>query len=131
MLEYREAKTDLLVKMEITVSEIEIIPIKPRNGLLAFVSFVINNSFFVGDVALYSLLNREGYRLSYPIKILKNGLKVNCFHPINSQSAQAIEEQVIKAFLKLREKATKMKGNRDSGRLYQAIPENQREQILA
>jgi len=117
--------------MEITVSEIEIIPIKPRNGLLAFVSFVINNSFFVGDVALYSLLNREGYRLSYPIKILKNGLKVNCFHPINSQSAQAIEEQVIKAFLKLREKATKMKGNRDSGRLYQAIPENQREQILA
>jgi len=130
-LEYREAKTDLLVKMEITVSEIEIIPIKPRNGLLAFVSFVINNSFFVGDVALYSLLNREGYRLSYPIKILKNGLKVNCFHPINSQSAQAIEEQVIKAFLKLREKATKMKGNRDSGRLYQAIPENQREQILA
>ena len=130
-MEYREAKTDLLVKMEITVSEIEIIPIKPRNGLLAFVSFVINNSFFVGDVALYSLLNREGYRLSYPIKILKNGLKVNCFHPINSQSAQAIEEQVIKAFLKLREKATKMKGNRDSGRLYQAIPENQREQILA
>lgn len=111
-------------KMEIILSEIQIIPVKPHNGLLAFVSFVINNSFFVGDVALYSLLNREGYRLSYPIKILKNGLKVNCFHPINSQSAQAIEEQVIKAFLQLREKAMKTKGNSDSGRLHKVIPED-------
>jgi len=97
-------------EIEIILSEIQIIPIKPRNGLLAFVSFVINNSFFVGDIALYSLLNKEGYRLSYPIKVLKNGLKVNCFHPINNQVAETIETQVVDAYLKLIEKAKTKKG---------------------
>jgi len=96
--------------MEIILSETQIIPIKPRNGLLAFVNFVINNSFFVGDIALYSLLNREGYRLSYPIKVLKNGLKVNCFHPINSQVSKSIERQVVTTYLELIEKAKNKKG---------------------
>jgi stage V sporulation protein G len=96
--------------MQIILSEIQIIPIKPHNGLLAFVSFVINNSFFVGDIALYSLLNREGFRLSYPIKVLKNGLKVNCFHPINNQVAESIEGQVMTAYLELIEKAKIKKG---------------------
>lgn len=102
---------------EIMLSEIQIIPVKPRNGLLAFCSFVINNSFYVGDVAIYSRLNGSGYRLTYPVKVLSNGLKVNCFHPINKQSAQAIEQQVISAFLELTEKAKKTKGvsNEQSG----------------
>lgn len=95
--------------MEIILSEIEIIPIKPRNGLLAFVSFVINKSFYVGDIALYSLLSGKGFRLSYPIKILKNGLRVNCFHPINSQVAEDIEKQVTATYLKLIEKVKKKK----------------------
>ena len=102
--------------MEINLSEIQIIPIKPRNGLLAFVSFVLNNSFYIGDVAIYSRLNQEGYRLVYPIKVLPNGVKINCFHPINRQAAQAIEEQVIKAFLELAEKATMRKGAYQDGK---------------
>jgi stage V sporulation protein G len=97
--------------MEILLSEIQFIFVKPQNGLVAFTSFVINNTFFVADVALYSLLNREGYRLSYPIKILKSGLKINCFHPINKQIAESIEKQVIEAYLKLVEKAKNMKGS--------------------
>jgi stage V sporulation protein G len=97
-------------KMEIKLSEIQITPVKPKDGLTAFVTFVLNNSFFIGDVAIYSRLDGDGYRLVYPTKVLQNGLKVNCFHPINRQSAQAIEEQVIKVFEELSEKAKMRKG---------------------
>ena len=90
--------------MEITLSEIQIIPVKPRDGLLAFCSFVINASFYVGDIAIYSRLNRDGYRLAYPIKVLANGVKVHCFHPINRQVAQSIERQVVEKFLELTQK---------------------------
>lgn len=88
-------------KMKIQLSEIQIQPIKPKNGLLAFCSFVINNSFYVGSVAIYSRLDGDGYRLAYPIKALHNGAKINCFHPINHEASDAIEKQVVEAFLQL------------------------------
>jgi len=101
--------------MEINLTEINITPILPKGGLLAFVSFVINNSFFIGDVAIYSRLNKQGFRLAYSTKVLHNGLKINSFHPIRREVAQAIEKQVIDKFLKLTEKATMTKGNCENG----------------
>jgi stage V sporulation protein G len=101
--------------MEINLSEIQIMPCKPRSGLLAFTSFVLNNSFYIGDVAIYSRLNGDGFRLAYPTKVLTNGLKIQCFHPIRHDVAQLIEEQVIKAFLELTEKAMMMKGKSSNG----------------
>lgn len=95
---------------EVNLSEIDVTPIKPRNGLSAFCSFVINNSFFVGDVAIYSRLDGSGYRLVYPVKVLQNGAKINCFYPINQKSALAIEEQVFRVFLNLIEKVRNMNG---------------------
>ena len=44
---YRGTKSmlnDKVVSMNITISEIEIIPIKPHNGLLAFTSFILNHA---------------------------------------------------------------------------------------
>lgn len=108
---------------EINLSEIDVTPTKPHNGLLAFCSFVINNSFYVGDVAIYSRLDGTGFRLVYPIKVLRNGLKINCFYPINSESAQAIETQVIKAFLELVEKAKNRKGTVENGGRLQIMAE--------
>ena len=96
--------------MTIKLSEIQIVPVKPNNGLVAFVSFVINDSFFVGDVAIYSRIDQQGYRLVYPAKTLFNGLKINCFKPINKPVADEIERQVLGEFGKLIEKATKTEG---------------------
>ena len=95
------------------LTEIQIVPVKPKDGLVAFVSFVINDSFFVGDVAIYSRLNQESYRLVYPIKTLFNGLKINCFKPINKLVADEIERQVFAEFEKLIEKAKKTEGIQD------------------
>ena len=96
--------------MEITLTEIEIIPVKPHNGLVAFSSFVLNKSFYIGDVAIYSRLSEEGYRLVYPTKVLPNGLKINCFYPINRETGLLIENAVIKAYLNLIEKVMTRKG---------------------
>lgn len=91
----------------IKLTEIQIVPVKPKNGLIAFVSFVLNESFFIGDVAVHSRLDQQGYRLVYPTKILFNGLKINCFKPIKREAAQAIEEQVLNEFDNLIEKVKK------------------------
>lgn len=79
----------------IKLSEINFVPIRPKNGLLGFVSFVLNNSFHIGDIAIYSRLNREGYRLVYRNRRLSNGAEVNVFFPISRNAANSIEEQVF------------------------------------
>ena len=39
---------------KLEISEIQIVPIKPQNGLCAFISAVINHQFYIGNIALYT-----------------------------------------------------------------------------
>jgi len=81
---------------EIVISEIQIIPVRPHEGLVAFASFVLNKQFYIGNVAIYCRLNSEGYRLVYPSKMLPiNGKEIQCFHPICKEAAEDIEKAVI------------------------------------
>ncbi len=96
--------------MEINLTEIQIIPIKPKNGLVAFVSFVLNGMFYVGDVAIYTKIESEGYRLVYPTKALFTGLKINCFKPIKKSAGEAIEKAVLAEFEKLIDEVRIMEG---------------------
>ncbi len=57
---------------ETKLSEIEITPIKPRQGLLAFCSFVINEQFYVGDVAIYSRLDGNDRKVNHGIIDVRN-----------------------------------------------------------
>ena len=97
--------------MDINLSEIQIVPTKPKNGLVAFVSFVLNNQFFVGDIAIYTKIEGVGFRLVYPNKILFNGLRINCFKPITKGSGEAIEQAVLSQFENLIEKLKTREGN--------------------
>lgn len=83
----------------IRISDIEIIPVKPKNGLVAFASFVINDFLYVGDVAIHTCLsNSEGYRLVYPDKTLANGKRINCIHPINRRAGELITKAVAERY---------------------------------
>ena len=87
------------------ISEIEIVPIKPQSGLVAFASCVINNSFYVGNIAIHTSYNcRDGYRLVYPSKILPNGKEVNCIHPINRDVGESISKAIISKFKQIIQK---------------------------
>jgi len=63
------------------IGEVEILPVKPQNGLLGFASFILNNSIYCGNIALYSRLDGS-LRLVYPQKTLPNGKTINIFHPV-------------------------------------------------
>ncbi len=83
-----------------TISEIQFYPVKPQDGLLGFVSFVLDGKFWMGSVAVFSRKN-GGYRLVYPTRKVA-GQNINVFHPINPdvglQVEQAVSEKVAEIF---------------------------------
>jgi DNA-binding cell septation regulator SpoVG len=87
---------------ELSISEIQIFPVKPKNGLIAFASCVINSSLFLGNIAVYtSPASYEGYRLVYPSKILPNGKEINCVHPINKLAGEIISKAILQKYQEL------------------------------
>ncbi len=81
------------------ISEIQVIPIKANNGLVAFCSFVLYEAIYCSSVGIYTRPH-GGYRLVYPTKII-NQTNLNIFHPINSQIGKLIEQEVSKKVEKL------------------------------
>lgn len=82
--------------MKDSVSEIQIMPIKPREGLVGFASFIFDDNFYFGSIGIYTK-PKGGYRLTYPTrKISDQSLPI--FHPINKEIASAIEQAVIEKF---------------------------------
>ena len=82
--------------MKPKISEIQIIPIKPQEGLVAFASFVLNDHIYLGSIGIFTR-PEGGYRLVYPTK--KVGLRsINIYHPINKDFAENIEKEVITKF---------------------------------
>lgn len=82
------------MNQETKISEIQIVPVKPSDGLIAFASFVLDEKYYVGSVAIFTRRDGSGYRLVYPTK--KIGLtNINIFHPINAGAGKTIEKDVI------------------------------------
>ena len=76
------------------ISEVNIILIKPRNGLIGFASLVINDALYLGSIGIHQKLNGNGYRLTYPTK--KTGANnMDIFHPINREAGKAIETAIF------------------------------------
>jgi DNA-binding cell septation regulator SpoVG len=85
-----------MTSASITISEIQFYPVKPQDGLLGFVSFVLDGKFWMGSVAVFTRRD-GGYRLVYPTRKVA-GQNINVFHPINPdvglQVEQAVSEKV-------------------------------------
>lgn len=81
------------MNQEASISEIQIVPVKPKDGLVAFASFVLDGKYYIGSVAIFTRLGKEGYRLSYPSR--KVGEKnINIFYPISQFIGKFIEEAI-------------------------------------
>lgn len=78
------------------ITEVQIIPIKPSNGLVGFASFVLNESWYLGSIGIFTR-PEGGYRLTYPTKNIADK-SIQVFHPINKAMGQYIEEVVINKF---------------------------------
>lgn len=76
------------------ITEIQIIPIKADNGLVAFGSLVLDDSFYLGSIGIHKKRDGSGYRITYPTKQV--GIKsINIYHPINKTTSKLIEEALI------------------------------------
>ncbi len=85
------------------ITEVDIVFVKPHNGLIAFASLVIDGSLYLSNIAIHKKLNTEGYRLTYPSKG-----SFTVFHPINKIASAEIELAVIN---KLKDVMKRTKGN--------------------
>lgn len=76
-----------------SVTEVQIVPIKPSNGLVAFASLVIDDKLYVSSIGVHTKLS-GGYRLTYPTKKVSDS-NIQLFHPITWELGREIEEAVI------------------------------------
>lgn len=76
------------------ITEIQILPIKPSNGLVAFASIIFDNCLYLGSIGVYKRLDGIGYRITYPTKKIGNN-NINIYHPINQETSKAIEKAII------------------------------------
>ncbi len=82
------------------ITEVQITPIKPNSGLIAFASVVFEESLYLGSIAVYSRLDGTGYRIVYPTKKVSNK-NINIYHPINKKVSELIENKIIDKFKNL------------------------------
>ncbi len=78
------------------ISEVNITPVKPQNGLVAFASFVLDNGLYCGSVGIVTRPN-GGYRLVYPTKLVGNR-QLNVYYPISTKLGGLIEQAVINRY---------------------------------
>ncbi len=68
----------------ITITEVQIVPIKPKDGLVGFASVIFNESLYLGSIGIYTR-PEGGYRLTYPTRKTGN-ITINTFYPIRKEN---------------------------------------------
>lgn len=76
------------------ISEVQILPIKPKDGLIAFASCVINGQLYLGNIGVHTRADGNGYRLVFPAKILPSGKQIQCFHPICKDAGELLLDAI-------------------------------------
>lgn len=75
------------------ISEINIVPVKPNNGLIGFVSCVLDDSYYIGSIAIYTKLD-GGYRLLFPTKVLGDS-QLHYHHPITKEMGEELKKAIL------------------------------------
>ena len=76
------------------ISEVQIVPIKPRDGVIAFASCVLDESLYVGSIAIMTRRG-GGYRLVYPTRKIGDA-SIPVYHPIHSGLADELTGAILK-----------------------------------
>ena len=76
------------------ISKIQIKRVIPDNGLVGFASCVINDSLYLGNIAIFTRLGDiKRMRLVFPVKEVGDK-KIDVFHPLTSDFYYALEEAI-------------------------------------
>ena len=83
------------------ISEVQVFPVRPQDGLIAFASCILGGQIYIGNLGVYTKPDGSGIRLVFPVKTLPNGLTISCVHPICREAGSAITEAVAKKMREL------------------------------
>ena len=76
------------------VTEVEVAFVKPKDGLIAFASIVLDDQLYLSGIAIHKKLVGSGYRLTYPTRRIGES-QLNVFHPIRKPIGMAIEQAIF------------------------------------
>ncbi len=82
----------------LSITEVEVAPIRPRDGLLAFCSVLLGEQLFIGGIAVHSAPPPRHYRLTYPARTLPTGQQIRFVYPITRALGDMIEQAVIQKY---------------------------------
>jgi stage V sporulation protein G len=89
------------------VTEVDITFVKPKDGLVAFASVVLDDQIFLSGIAIHQKLVGSGHRLTYPTRKVGDA-QFSIFHPIRKPIGFAIEQAIF-------EKLKNVMSRRDAG----------------
>jgi DNA-binding cell septation regulator SpoVG len=93
--------------MIMQVTEVDIAFVKPKDGLIAFASVILDDQLYLSGIAVHSKLVGSGYRLTYPTRKVGEA-QFSLFHPIRKPVGLAIERAIL-------EKLKNVMRKRDAG----------------
>ena len=76
------------------VTEVDIAFVKPKDGLVAFASVVLDDQLYLSGIAIHQKLVGSGYRLTYPTRKIGE-VQFSIFHPIRKPIGLAIEQAIF------------------------------------
>lgn len=82
------------------VTKIKIRKIENNKGHIGFVSCVIDDWLYIGNVAIFSRLNSDKIRLVFPEKKLGDK-KISIFYPLTGEAYYELERIVYETFKNL------------------------------
>jgi stage V sporulation protein G len=80
--------------MIMQVTEVDVAFVKPKDGLIAFASVVLDDQLYLSGIAIHSRLVGSGYRLTYPTRKVGEA-QFSVFHPIRRPIGLAIEHAIV------------------------------------
>ena len=82
------------------ITKVKVKKVIPNEGLVGFASCVLDDCLYIGNIAIFSRLNRpDEYRIVCPIKE-KDGKKIALFYPLTSDFYFELEKAVADEYKK-------------------------------
>ena len=76
------------------IKKVEILPIKPSNGLIGFAHIFLEEGLYLGSIGIFTKKEGYGYRLTYPTRKV-NEKNITIFHPITWKCSKDFEEAIF------------------------------------
>ncbi|WP_213106599.1 septation protein SpoVG family protein [Candidatus Protochlamydia amoebophila] len=78
-----------------SITKVELLPIRTQNGLIAFACVEIDHKFYVSSINVHKRRDGAGYRITYPNrKVGEQNLTI--FHPTQASLSKEIERVIDK-----------------------------------